>query len=199
MARGSNRHTYAYFPRIDSRFPAYLLDYHLRMIRKREIWCREFLPYSEMMMIARRRTMRPEITKTTPRRRRFRFSFFPSLPPPYPPPLHRLCSSSVTRSTLSRYSYTLIQLRGWWMANRSWLPRLFSLRPLTKRPRSSSLVSLLGDRSGLPTITSCSFFLVPSSSFLFFLFVVWRILSHDESRWIGFRSKGLKRFIRFLK
>ena len=48
------------------------------MIRKREIWCREFLPYSEMMMIARRRTMRPEITKTTPRRHRFRFSFFPS-------------------------------------------------------------------------------------------------------------------------
>lgn len=65
------------------------------------------------------------------------------------------------------------------------------LPPLTKRPRSSSLVSLLGDRSGLPTITSCSFFLVPSSSFLFFSF---RCLKDIIARWITMNWISIERF-----
>lgn len=165
------------------------------MIRKREIWWRSlFLTARWWLRDGERWGL-----KSRKRRRRFRFSFFPSrlLHHIHDAPLRWPVLLSLDTRTLS----SSCAADEWQTARGS--PRLFSLRPLTKRPRSS-LVSLLGDRSGLLTITSCSFFLVSSSScssplFFFFFFVVWRILSYDRSRWIGFRSKGLKRFMCFLK
>lgn len=128
-------------------------------------------------MIARQRmTRQREITKTTPvvLGSPLFFPFHDIL-------LHRtlLFGDPFYSLSIRAHSHPVARLMN---GNRSPVSSPFVL---LREAEVSSLVSLLGDRSGLPTITSCSFFFVASSSFLsFFLFFCFSkdIIDMDGSR-----------------